>query len=72
MNAIRNAYNGKIYHGIFEGSVEERQFFRVMPLDGTKKLFFESEEEYKLWFHKQFQYYPERKALGIESLRLRR
>lgn len=68
MVVIKNAYNGRIYHGIEKGSTQERQFYTVMPVDGKEKLYFESESEYKMWFHKQFQYHPERKVLGIESL----
>lgn len=68
MALIKNAYNGKIYYGIHKGSTAEKQFYTVMPIDGKEKLYFESEAEYKLWFHKQFQYHPERKVLGIESL----
>ena len=72
MSLIKNAYNGKLYYGLNEGTSAEKEFFTVMPVDGPKKLFFESEEEYKLWFHKQFQYHPERKSMGIQSLNIRR
>ena len=72
MALIKNAYNGKVYYGSCCGTHAELCFFRVMPLGGGHKLFFESEDEYKLWFHRQFQYHPERKFIGIESIRLNR
>lgn len=31
------------------GSAAERTLFRVMPLGGTAKLFFESPEQYQAW-----------------------
>jgi len=73
MTLIKNAYNGKVYRGAYKGTIWELLFFRVMPVGGgDNKLYFESEGEYKLWFHRQFQYHPERKFIGIQSLRLRR
>ena len=35
------------------GSVEESQLYRVMPLNGTEKLYFDTEGEYKSWSRSQ-------------------
>ena len=35
------------------GSKEERTLFRVMPMGGTDKLFFDSEDNYHGWQAKQ-------------------
>lgn len=68
---IKNSYTGHVYSDekLYVGVPEhEKQFYRVMPIDGEKKLFFNSKQEYKLWFHKQFQVRPVRKMLGIQSI----
>lgn len=44
----KNALTNTIY--TFEkGSSEEKELYRVMPLDGSEKIYFDSEDEYKTW-----------------------
>ena len=44
VNALTN-----IKYNFEKCSPEERTLFRVMPLDGKEKLFFDSQDEYKNW-----------------------
>ena len=44
----KNALDGSFYP--FEkGSSEEKELYRVMPVDGPEKLYFNSEREYDYW-----------------------
>ena len=64
--AITNAYTGYMYRCRCNGSLQcccvkknvgtrdELDFFRVMPLDGAQKLFFESEAQYRQWVRRQY------------------
>lgn len=47
----KNELTGQMYSFI-KGSPEERYLFRVMPLDGNEKIYFDSKNEYNTWFHK--------------------
>jgi len=49
LNFCKNEVTGKMYSFII-GSREERDLFRVMPLDGSKKIYFNSIDEYNTWF----------------------
>ena len=44
VNALTN-----IKYNFEKSSPEERTLFRVMPLDGKEKIFFDSQDEYKNW-----------------------
>ena len=50
-NYCKNELTGQIYP-FTKGSPEEHKLFRVMPLDGTEKIFFDSKDEYDTWFRK--------------------
>ena len=47
----KNELTGQTY-SFLKGSPEERNLFRVMPIDGTEKLYFDSKDEYNTWFRK--------------------
>ena len=36
-----------------KGSHEECDLYRVMPLDGVEKIYFDSKDEYEVWSHKK-------------------
>ena len=63
-----NAYT-HIPYSFVEGSKEEETLFRVMPVDGTKKIYFDSYDEYQLWKNKSDKQYT-RKRIGVISLPL--
>jgi hypothetical protein len=45
---IHNALTGQIYDK-YVGSKDELDFYRVIPVGSTEKLFFENKEEYGRW-----------------------
>lgn len=47
----KNELTGQTYSFI-KGSSEENELFRVMPLDGSEKIYFSSKDEYDTWFRK--------------------
>jgi len=47
----KNGLTSQIY-SFTKGSTKERELFRVMPIDGTEKLYFDSEDEYNTWIRK--------------------
>lgn len=49
MPHICNALTGFIYTDKFTGTLDEHEFYRVMPLGSTQKLFFEGIDEYLEW-----------------------
>ena len=49
MHEIRNALTGHVYTDKFAGTRDETDFYRVMPLGSTEKLFFENVDEYAKW-----------------------
>ena len=36
-----------------KGTTDEKELFRVMPLDGIEKIYFDSQNEYNTWFQKK-------------------
>jgi len=52
LNFCKNELTGQIYSFIV-GSSEEYSLFRVIPVDGTKKIYFNSKEEYNTWCRKK-------------------
>lgn len=44
----QNALDGSFYP-FNKGSKEEKDLYRVMPVDGSEKLYFNSDREYKYW-----------------------
>ena len=49
MTEIRNALTGQIHTDKFVGTRDEAEFYRVMPLGSTVKLFFDTVDEYAEW-----------------------
>lgn len=49
MPEIRNALTGHVYTDKFTGTRDETEFYRVMPLGSTQKLFFEDVDQYAKW-----------------------
>ena len=47
-NKCKNALDGSFY-SFEKGSNEEKELYRVMPVNGLEKLYFNSEREYKHW-----------------------
>lgn len=47
------------------GSAEERELFRVTPVDGTSKMYFDSKEQYITWRQKQLDEREHLQKLGI-------
>ena len=39
-------------YDIIKGTPEEKELFRVMPLDGVEKIYFNSKDEYSMWYKK--------------------
>lgn len=50
-NYCKNELTSQTYSFIV-GSPAERDLFRVMPLDGTEKIYFDSKDEYDIWSRK--------------------
>ena len=50
-NYCKNELTCKTY-SFLKNSVEELDLYRVMPLDGTEKMYFDSKDEYYTWFRK--------------------
>ena len=48
-NFIVNALTGYVHKKKFVGTADEKEFYRVMPINGPDKIFFSSEEEYRIW-----------------------
>jgi hypothetical protein len=46
---IQNALTGQIHDDKFVGSLAELDFYRVMPYNGTQKLFFDNSAQYAEW-----------------------
>ena len=42
----------RVSYDIIKGSPEEKELFRVMPLDGDEKIYFNSKDEYSMWYKK--------------------
>lgn len=49
MSEIRNALTGHVHTDKFTGTRDETEFYRVMPLGSTQKLFFDNVEQYAQW-----------------------
>lgn len=49
MIPIKNALTGFVHEDKFEGTIAEREFYRVMPLGSSQKLFFDNLQEYAEW-----------------------
>lgn len=47
-----NEYTNMPYT-FMKGSVEEKSLYRVMPLDGNEKIYFDSKDEYEDWKFKR-------------------
>ena len=52
-NYCKNEFTGRLYSFV-KGSSDEHDLYRVMPLDGTEKLYFDSKDEYNTWFRKRY------------------
>ena len=52
LNFCKNELTNQMYSFIV-GSPEERSLFRVIPVDGTKKIYFSTKDEYNTWFRKK-------------------
>lgn len=48
-NNCKNELSGKCY-SFMKGTPEEKELFRVMSIDATEKIYFDSKEEYARWF----------------------
>ena len=48
-----NALTG-IKYSFQKGSTDEKTLFRVMPLNGVEKIYFDSQDEYTTWARKQY------------------
>jgi len=48
----KNESTGKLYY-FMKGTTDEKELFRVMPLDGIEKIYFDSQNEYNTWFQKK-------------------
>ena len=47
----KNELTGVAYP-FLKGSTEERDLYRVMPVDGLEKIYFDSKDEYTTWSRK--------------------
>ena len=39
----------QMQYSFMKGSNDEKSLYRVMPIDGTEKLYFDSHDEYEYW-----------------------
>lgn len=65
-NFCKNEFTNNLY-SFEKGSLLEKELYRVMPIDGSEKIFFDSKDEYNNWlFSKNNR--VKRKQYGCEVL----
>ena len=50
-NFCKNESTG-LFYSFLKGSKDEKELYRVMPVDGSEKIFFDSKDEYETWNRK--------------------